>query len=51
MAVVECKCSKEHKCPLFTAIKACSVTKEEQILEQKYDLVRYLLTHGATIRF
>ena len=50
-ATLECKCLKQHKCPLFIALEAFKITTEEQILEQKCDLVRYLIQNGATIKF
>jgi hypothetical protein len=50
-AALECKCLKEHKCPLYIALEAFKITTEEQLLECKCDLVRYLIQNGASIKF
>lgn len=50
-ATLECKCLKDHKCPLYIALEAFKITEEAQILEAKCDLVRYLIQNGANIKF
>lgn len=48
---LECKCTKEHKCPLYTALEAFKISDEDQLLNCKCDLVRYLIQNGATIKY
>lgn len=48
---IQCKCLKEHKCPLYLALETFKITEEKQILEGKCQLVRYLIIHGADIKF
>lgn len=48
---LECKCIKEHKCPLYIALETFKVANEDQILEHKCDLLRYLIVQGASIKF
>ncbi len=48
---LECKCLKEHKCPLFIALETFRITDEEQILACKCDLIRALIVAGASIKF
>ena len=31
-ATLECRCLKEHKCPLFIALETFKITEETQIL-------------------
>jgi hypothetical protein len=48
---LECKCLKEHKCPLFIALETFKITDEEQILACKCDLIRALIVAGANVKF
>ena len=48
---LECRCLKEHKCPLYIALETFKITEERQILEGKCDIVRYLIINGAGIKF
>jgi hypothetical protein len=32
---IQCKCLKEHKCPLFVALETFKITNEKEILEGK----------------
>ncbi len=48
---IQCKCLKEHKCPLYVALEIFKITDEKQILEGKCQLIRYLIIHGADIKF
>jgi hypothetical protein len=32
---IQCKCLKEHKCPLYVALETFKITDEKQILEGK----------------
>lgn len=51
LPTLECKCTKEHKCPLYTALEAFKISDEDQLLNCKCDLVRYLIQNGATIKY
>ena len=48
---LECKCLKEHKCPLYIALQTFKIMTEDQLLECKCDLLRYLIMNGATIKY
>jgi hypothetical protein len=50
-STLECKCIKEHKCPLYIALETFRITEEEQVLACKCDLVRSLIVAGASIKF
>lgn len=48
---LECRCLKQHKCPLYIALETFKIAEEKQILEGKCDIVRYLIINGASIKF
>lgn len=50
-SALECKCLKEHKCPLYIAFETFRITDEEQILACKCDIIRALIVAGANIKF
>lgn len=50
-STLECKCLKEHRCPLYIALETFKITDEKQILEGRGDILRYLIINGATLKF
>lgn len=48
---IQCKCLKEHKCPLYVALETFRITTEKEILSGKCELIRYLIVNGADIKF
>ncbi|KAM3143260.1 hypothetical protein pb186bvf_004592 [Paramecium bursaria] len=49
---IRCHCSKnyEHRCPLYIIMKQFGITKEEEFMEKKNDLIKLLILKGATLR-
>ncbi|CAK65613.1 unnamed protein product (macronuclear) [Paramecium tetraurelia] len=49
---IRCHCSKnyEHRCPLYIALKALGVKKEEDMFNKKNDILKALLIKGANLR-